>query len=291
MGHTVSGPRALLHSGGGPRGAVALPVLDLLDPCAYDFAAGTSVGAINVPEWAAGQMGALWEDYRSVDGIGWYMRKRRPWEALWGNPGVYSMDRLRDKMVRRGTVPDHLHCPVGIGVWDLQDEKSLLLCFPGDRQGDHAAWYDARAASASIPGVSHAWQLEVADGVRHWCIDGGVWDVIPPLPDWQKYTGGIDVILCSPVERSQHRPWSALDSAAEQMAYFVEVAIDRCVAANLARLRMYARAGIPVCLYAPRWSGSVLDAQRETMSRRFDEGRWMAQHPYRVSDGSFAEAL
>jgi len=246
---------------------VALATLDLLDPAAYDIALGVSVGSVNVPEWAAGRMEDLHDLYEEVDGLSWYLRPRMPWEWLRAS-GVYSTSRLEHRMRVHGTDPGQWHCRVGVGVFDLGAEEYVTISDFGTHD-----LHRARAASSAIPLLCAPVDL----GGRLYG-DGGWQHVIPDLPDAHLYDE-IDVILCSPIDRTTDRPQGRVNGWGETAALMLDRMIDNVVQADLERLRGYARAGARVRLFAPRWAGSALDASRDTMRRRRQEGRWMARNP------------
>lgn len=273
--------RALLHSGGNARGAVGLAVLEGLlgrhGVEGYAAAAGVSVGAINVPEAMAGRLPELRDLYEEVDGLGWYLRKRWPWQ--WSS-GLTSIDRLRGRMHRHGTrIADLPSVPVYVGVFDF--ESDVYRSIDARSVRDDAAWLDARCASAAIPVVMSGWDVEVEPGVVHRCWDGGMRHVIPDLPDWQSFDA-VDVILCSPMERANVVPLEQVDDFRGIVGRLVDIWIDGTVQRDLERLQRWARAGVEVTVYAPQDSGGSFDASASAMQQRFDEGARMWRAPVRL---------
>lgn len=264
--------RALLHSGGNARGALGVPILEHLAPSDFDFAAGVSVGAVNVPEWAAGRVNRLRELYEEVDGLGWYLRRRWPWR--WGS-GLFSLDRLRDRMAAEGSTPDRLGMPVGVGVYDYEGDRYWTV--PAARLTP-AAWHDARAASCAIPVVMSGWDVEVTPGVVRRCYDGGMRHVIPRLPAWRAFDE-VHVVLCSPIDRRDVRARVDVDDLRGIVGRTVDVWMDGVVLRDLERLHRYAAAGVRVVLYAPRLAGPSFDASPAAMRARLEEGVWMRDHP------------
>lgn len=277
--------RALLHSGGNARGALAIPVLEHLAETvgvdAYDAFAGVSVGAINVPEFASGNIANLRTIYEEVDGIGWYLRMLWPWQ--WMRHGIYSLDRLGGHIDRLGARFDDLpDAPVYAGVYDYQDDVYRSI---NAHTLDPREWQAARLASAAIPVVMAGVDVHVEPGTTHRCYDGGMRMVIPDLPGWETYDE-IDVILCSPIDRQDPVPRDKVDTIWETIGRSVDVWIDGVVQRDLERLQRWAAAGVRINLYAPREAGGSFDASPETIRMRFDEGAWMAEHP--VSFGGHA---
>lgn len=262
--------RALLHSGGNARGAVAVPVLAELNPHDYDYAVGVSVGAINLPEWSAQHVNRLRQEYESVDGLGYYLQKNWPWN--W-HKGFTNLNPLRYRMDRFGTKPEDQICPVYFGVYDYQGDIYRTMT-----SYVRSEWLDMRCASASIPVVMEGKQLASYQNRFHTCFDGGMRHVIPDLPDWMEYDA-IDVILCSPLERSNYKDASELNTIWEIASRTIDIWIDTTVVADIARLRMYAKAGKKVRVFAPKWAGPSFDAKNETMLRRLEEGEKMKLMP------------
>lgn len=268
--------RALLHSGGNARGAVAVRTLDLLDPADYDACAFVSVGAVNTPEWAAGRMAELDAMYREVSGLSWYLRMRSPFE-WYRRSGLYSIDRLRAKIAERGAPRSAMPAmPMFSGVYDYQADRYRSVDLHGT--ADTGEWLDTRIASMAIPIVMAGVSLPV-NGEQRVHYDGGMRAVIPHLPDWRSYDE-IHAILCSPIQRSNALAARKVDGWVETVSRSVDIWIDGVVQRDIERLRMYARAGKRVVLYAPRDSGPSFDASPEMMAQRLDvEGAWMAANP------------
>lgn len=270
---------ALLHSGGNARGGLALPVLRHLERTRghrrYAAFACVSVGTVNGPEFAAGKLDELEQLYSEVDGINWYLKMQWPWQ-WWSTGGIYTVDKLRSKIAKRGSRLSDLPggVPVYSGVYDYQEDCYVSvdsrLC------ASEADWLDARVASMAIPFAMSGWKLKAVDG--HLCFDGGLRNVIPELPAWDTYDE-IDVILCSPIGRSDKRGQDELNNMLELLGRTVDVAIDNVVIEDLRRLQRWADAGVKINLYAPRWAGKSFDATRETMELRYTEGEWMVENP------------
>jgi predicted patatin/cPLA2 family phospholipase len=268
--------RAMLISGGNAKGAVQVRVLDTYDPADFDFKVGTSVGGVNGAEWAARKMHVLHAMYPTVNGLSWYLRLRWPWEwfGKYG-AGVFSLDRLRGRMLKVGTTPQDTIGAFHFGVYDYEDDVHRLVS-----PTDHDEWLDARMASATIPIVMHGWDV-VVNGARdfHRCLDGGMRFVLPDLPGWNAYDE-IVAVLASPVNQRNALPRSKVNGLFELIGRTIDIWIDGSMALDLERLQRYADAGIKVVLHAPRDAGASFDASHGTMMKRLEEGRWMANNPF-----------
>lgn len=272
--------RALLHSGGNARGAVAIATLfglrDRYGLAAYAAGAGVSVGAVNVPMFFEGKLDQLANVYEEVDGTGFYMRPNV--EHL--RRGVFSLKPLRKRMKKlsnRGDLPRGV--PVYAGVYDFQSDRYRSI--QADAMPDDKAWLDARMASCAQPVIMEGWDVQVRPGRRHLCFDGGMRHVIPQLPSWETYDA-IDVILCSPLERKDYKPKKDVDRILEIAARSIEVWTDGVVKGDIGRLRAWA-GKVPVTLYAPKDAGAAFDASPETMQWRLHEvGPAMWENPIRL---------
>lgn len=271
--------RALLHSGGNAKGAVALPILEGLIQTHglhnYHMFCGTSVGAINMPEVSAGRLSSLYGMYEEIDGLSWYLRTKMPWN--WGT-GITSLDRLWWRSYLYGSKLNELKIPVSVGIFDYVDKKHFMLS--SSLYTDDKRWIAARMASASIPIIMSGWKL--AERNMHLCYDGGVRHIVPLLDDWETYDA-IDVIICTPLEDNDVNVKfsfkNPIKSFTKLLGTTIDIFLDGILIQDLQRLQYYANHGIKVTIYSPQFAGNSFDASASTIKKRIEAGKIAWENP------------
>ena len=274
--------RALLVSGGNARAPVSQATLEGLQALhgasGYAVRLGVSAGSFEVSCAALDLLASLRAEYGRIDGTRDYMSPN----VARLRTGLFTLRPLED-LIRRVVGPHWRRLrslPVGVGVYDLADDRYRTIL--ASEVGTLDAWVEATLASCAMHPVMRWYPVRVR-GEAHPCVDGGVVHVVPDLPDWSTYAA-IDVVMHSPIDRTNPLPPSAVDDLARSTARVVERMTDNVVEADLARLRGYAAAGKEVTVWAPdEWPGESFDASAETMRWRLDVlGPRMWANPVRL---------
>lgn len=267
--------RALLLSGGAARGAVQVfPCEQLLNKFHITTFRvwGVSTGSLTGAMFAQNKMAQLRNLYLQVDGTDFFMRPNIEHPLK----GLNTLKPLK-KHLEDHVVLEDFCIPFACGVTDLESDRYRTLdhvSFDSDDQLRNAI-----LASCAEPVIMDWWDVKVGENDFHICMDGGLVHVIPYLHDWEDYDE-IYAILCRPPVSIDPLPAKKVDTIPQIAARCIDIWTDGVIAADIARLKGYAKAGKKVVLYAPKDSGDPLDASKETIRwRLFEVGPEMWANP------------
>lgn len=195
--------RALVHSGGGSKGAYGAGVLNYLMGdlgIKYDIFCGVSVGAINCAFVSQFNSGDEKEAAKQLND--WWLqiipskifKRWKPfgrWHALWLS-SVYDSQPLID-LIKNNVFLKKIRDAgklVSVGAVSLSSGKYTIF------DQTHDSFIDAVIASASFPGMLRPIKI----GEQLW-IDGGVKEITPIKTAIDMGATEIDIIITSPETR------------------------------------------------------------------------------------------
>lgn len=231
--------RALVHSGGGAKGAWGAGVIKYLLgdlKIQYDIFCGVSVGAINAAflaqfktgeeELAAKEMYDLW---LKLDTSKIYKRWSPfgRWHALW-KQSFYDSSPLHD-LIKTYISLDKIKSTgklVSVGTVSLSSGKYTIF----DQNSDH--FLDAVIASASFPGM-----LSPVKFMDQLWSDGGTKELSPIKRAVELGATEIDIIITSPhtrVKRFVEKP-----TTVDILKRSIDLSTDKIMANDIEKVEMY----------------------------------------------------
>lgn len=283
--------RVLCLEGGGFKGAFQVPIVQALALDDIDLVLGTSTGSLQGAMFAMGRAGELTSAtlWGGIDGLDGFLTLN-PFKGA-GKGGVYSTAPLRTKVKEHVSGKSAFKIPYGCGIVTREtgDYQAYLASAGTDEDLRNAI-----VASCSVSAVMTPVRASLPRGapVLTHCDGGHVHPL--PLPEdipGDPYRGKITeaiAILCNPIDVDAHaRPTCKVDGLLDSAVWAAEVALHQGHRWAVNRLREMAEDGVEVTVYAPRKPlGGMLDAKKEDIAKRMDEGTYALAHPIHIRRSS-----
>lgn len=231
--------RALVHSGGGSKGAYGAGALKHLLgnlEIKYDIFCGVSVGAINCAflsqfeegqeKESAAQLVNLWSKLETKD----IYQRWKPfgkWHALW-RPSFYDSSPL-NKLIKKNIFLEKIRKSkkhVSVGTVSLNSGKYHII------NQDNNNFIDYVIGSASFPGMLSPVEI---DG--HLWSDGGVKEISPLRTAIDMGATEIDVIITSPEKRV--KLFIDKPTTIDILKRAIDLSTDKIMANDIEKVYMY----------------------------------------------------
>ena len=254
---------ALLLSGGAFRGAVQLPVLEMLQDIPYDEVHGVSVGSINGVMFAQGQLPKLRNIWDSMTGISQIMG----FAPSVANMGIYNLKPLRRLLEEHASLRK-LKIPFTAGI--VNTYSGLYYSWSSEDMKRDKQLHDSVLASSAIVGIMHAQKVRPG-GKEMLAVDGGFRNIFP-MPEKGKLFDRIDALGCTPLHRVDvgWRPSKGLSGALSMVGRVLELMQAEVFHRDIEQLKARLAPGGVLNIWAPgEMPGEQFAADKKTIRQRY----------------------
>lgn len=260
----------LLLSGGAAKGAFQVPIVEhLVDKIGYPaHVAGTSIGAGNGAAVASKKIKKLRKLWNLINETSDFQSLN---PDLWN--GFSSLSRYKNMLIENDML-DIKDIKLTVGIVDLATARHRLIDLNPLNQEDRL---DAIIASSTQPLIHERTKFK-----NRWSVDGGIFAVIPPIPNFERYEE-IHVVTCFPINTQREIVnQKQVDSGLSQAFRSIDIMTSIIMSNDIARLKQQATSNKNIYLYAPpTWEsiGLPFEASAEIIEARFKLGEKIAQNP------------